>query len=82
MKYSAHIPSGKVTTPKSTIPPAVHGVLAGIFRKLAQHHAQMANSPDPAVARLPRPDMAAKDAQGGRPLVRQPVIGAANSPYS
>ncbi len=77
----AHIPSGKVTTPKSTLPPAAHGVLAGIFRKLAQHHQSMAGA-DPAVARLPRPDVAAKDAQGGRPLVRQPVIGAANSPYS
>ena len=79
---SAHIPSGTVATPKSTLPPAAHGILAGIFRKLAAHHAQLANSPDPSTARLPRPDMAAKDARGGRPLVREPVIGTANSPYS
>ena len=78
----ASIPSGHVTTPKSTLPPAAHGLLSSIFAKLAAHHAQMANSPDPATAKLPRPDMAAKDARGGRPLVREPVIGTPNSPYA
>ena len=74
------MPSGIVRPMASTLPPAAHGVLAGIFHKLAAHHAQLANSPDPAVARLPRPDQAAKDAQGGLPLMRRPVIGLPNSP--
>jgi hypothetical protein len=38
----------------------------------------MANAPDQANARLPRPDMAAIDTQRGRPLARQAVIGAPN----
>jgi hypothetical protein len=74
------IPSGHVSTPKSTIPPAAHGLLSSIFARLAAHHAQLANSPDPAVARLPRPDQAARDVQGGYPLLRRPVIGVPNSP--
>lgn len=83
---SIHIPSGNVPAPPNTVP---HLALASIFSKLAalhQHAAQVqANSPDKAVARLPRPDQAAMDAQKGRPLVRQPVIGTANpaaGPYS
>jgi len=75
------MPSGIVRPMASTLPPAAHGVLAGIFHKLAVHHAQLANSPDPAVARLPRPDQAATDVQGGHPLMRRTVIGVPNSPY-
>jgi hypothetical protein len=74
------MPSGIVRPMASSLPPAAHGVLAGIYQQLAAHHAQLANSPDPAVARLPRPDQAAKDVQGGYPLMRRPVIGVPNSP--
>ena len=71
------IPAGRVPAPKSTVP---HLHLANMFSRLAQRHigAAMANAPDQANARLPRPDMAAIDTQRGRPLARQAVIGAPN----
>lgn len=71
------IPAGKVPAPKSTVP---HLHLASMFSRLAQRHigAAMANAPDPAAAKLPRPDMAAIDTQRGRPLARQAVIGSPN----
>lgn len=74
LRTIAVIPSGRVPAPKNTVP---HLALAGMFAKLAAMHAQkaMANLPDQPNARLPRPDVAAVDAQQGRPLIRQPVIG-------
>ena len=76
MKFSAPapIPAGKVAAPKSIIP---HLALANVFQRLANMHRNLAgaNAPDPANARVPRPDKAALDAQSGAPLIREPVIG-------
>ena len=77
---ASSIPSGHVSALPSTLPPAAHGLLSSIYARLAAHHAAMANAPDPAVARLPRPDMAATDAMRGNPIMRRPVIGVPNSP--
>ncbi|MDE2100595.1 MAG: hypothetical protein KGL39_25350 [Patescibacteria group bacterium] len=81
MKFSTPkaIPSGKVPMSKSTVP---HMALANMFSKLAMMHAHAAgaNGADPANARLPRPDMAAYDAQMGHPLMRRISLGVANSP--
>jgi hypothetical protein len=73
----SQIPSGRVAMPKSTVP---HLQLAGLFRRLANRHSKMAmaNAPDPATARLPRPDMAALNVRKGRAQVRQPLIGSPN----
>lgn len=76
---SSKIPSGRVTAPKSTIPPAVHGALASIFTKLAAKHQGMANGADRATAAVPRPDVAAKASKKGGLLGRTPFLGAPNS---
>ena len=75
----AHIPKGYVPKPISTVPTAAHGVLAGQFAKLAQHHAALAaNKPDAANQPLMRPDQVALAVRKGRGAVRQPVIGTPN----
>jgi hypothetical protein len=82
VKVSSRIPSGAVHSPQSTLPPQAHGILAGIFANLAAHHQAMASGADRADPRLPRPDVAAKDVAGGRPIQRQPVLGVPDSPYA
>jgi hypothetical protein len=79
------IPSGAARPVKSTVPPAVHGMLSGIFAKLAGKHAALAgaNRPDRAVQPLGAPDRIATLAGKGKGLTRQPVIGSpdpANGP--
>lgn len=72
--------TGKVPAPKNTVP---HLHLAAMFSKLAAMHAQkaMANSPDKAVANLPRPDKAVGDERKNGFLGRQPVIGTPNPAF-
>lgn len=79
---TTRIPSGVVPAPKSTLPPAAHGLLASMFANLAAKHGRLAgaNKPDSAVAPLGAPDKAAINSQKGRGLTRQPVIGAPNDP--
>ena len=74
----APIPKGKVAAPKQN-----HLHLAQMFHRLAGIHLSkaMANSPDKAVATLPKPDKAALNArQPGGYQGRQPVIGTPNQP--
>ena len=80
MKASPKIPSGKTTAPATTIPKATHGILAGIFSKLAAHHQAMANKPDKSAAPLMRPDAAALAGSKGKAQIRQPFLGAASDP--
>ena len=72
--------AGRVPVPKNTVP---QFALAGMFARLAAMRGRgkpMVNAPDPADARLPRPDAAVMDTRRGRALVRQPVIGVP-TPY-
>ena len=80
MKAPPKLPSGKVTTPKPTLPPAAHGMLAGMFSKLAAHHAALANKPDRATAPLLRPDAAAGAGAKGKGQIRQPLLGTPTDP--
>ena len=82
MKVSSRIPSGAVHAVGSTLPPEAHGVLAGIFSRLAAHHQSLANSPQTGPAGVPRPDIAAKDVTRGGLIGRNPVLGVPDSPYA
>ena len=78
---SPRLSSGAVHAVGSTLPPQAHGILAGIFSRLAAHHQALANSPQTGPAWLPRPDVAAKDARQGGLIGRNPVLGVPDSPY-
>ena len=82
MKVSSRIPSGAVHSPQSTLPPQAHGILAGIFARLAAHHQNLANAPQTGPASVPRPDIAARDARQGGLIGRSPVLGVPDSPYA